>query len=735
MRNRKTDSNKGKAVRDWCYNGFLALFLLLALSGARAGELGKAEIARRFPPPVQVGDKLTTVPAWPLTSELTPDAGPLGYVFESIDLAPIPGFEGTPFNLLIAIDARGNFTAVEVLRQHEPVFLSGLGEGPLQAFVRQYEGHNLKQAISISNPYGGRHQPTAGGGRVVLDGVTKATASIHVVNQTVLSAALAVARAQLDLAIPGRTAPAAQVRSELFAAKDFAALLQAGEIVHQRWSNAEIEALFAGSDGAALDAVGNADPAGEFIDLYLAYLNAPTLGRALLGDAAYGDLMRRLEPGQSAYWLAASGRQGLLEADFVRGTTPARLTLSQDGAPLEARDADLDFPPPPGAPPFNSLLILKTPAFAALDPGRGVNLKLEVVREKGQVYPTVFRQNLSLDYTPPAGYFIWPPTPLPEWLVAWQAHWPDLALIGVALAGLSVVLWRPRWLAMERRRLQIFRLGFLAFTLVFIGWHAQGQLSIVQLTGAVKTLRAGQGLGSFLFDPVSLLLIAFTLLSFFIWGRGTFCGWLCPFGALQEFVGLAARRLKIRKRHLPPRLEARLEQGRYALLGGLLLAALLAPHWAEKLVELEPFKTAITLGFDRSWPYLAWAIGLLLLNVFYSKFFCRFICPLGAAITLGGRLRRWDWLVRREECGQPCQTCHSRCEYGAIARDGRILYEHCFQCLDCVGIYHDAQRCAPLIFRARTGRAFPAPHRPAKATPGIRPTSAQSAALRGDTPP
>jgi len=119
---------------------------------------------------------------------------------------------------------------------------------------------------------------------------------------------------------------------------------------------------------------------------------------------------------------------------------------------------------------------------------------------------------------------------------------------------------------------------------------------------------------------------------------------------------------------------------------------------------VEPFKTAITVGFDRSWPFVLYAVGLLLLGGLYYKFFCRFLCPLGAAITLGGKLRRWTWLPRRVECGQPCQTCRHRCHYDAIHRDGAIDYDRCFQCLDCVGIYHDENRCAPLLLEAKKGR-------------------------------
>lgn len=694
----------------------IGLALGLLASPATAGELSRAQVERRFPPPLHVQEKLADLAAWPLTSELEPEAGPVGYVFESIDLAPLPGFEGTPFNLLIAIDRKGNFLDVEVLHQHEPVFLGGLGEPPLRDFVKQYAGKNIAQTITISSSYSGaRNQQTGGGNLVVLDGVTKATASIRIVNQTILAAALAVARARLGFAAPGQHGPPAKARGELFERFDFAELLRRGMVQRRVVSNAVAEKLFAGSDGEGADEEGLAHPQDALVELYVAYLNPPSIGRSLLGEAQWTALRSmlhgKLEEGQHLLWIASAGRYSMLDERFVPGSPPQRLALRQDRLNLELRDFDFELTAPVGAPPLNASRLYSVYAEAGLDPGRPFAIDLTLIRAKGMMLPRITRQNVSLDYATPAALLAYPPSPPPEWLLAWQARWLDLAIIGAALLLLSSVLARPRWLSLSARRLARFRWAFLAFTLVYLGWYAQGQLSIVQLTGTVKTLRAGQGLASFLYDPVSLLLIAFTLLSLLIWGRGTFCGWLCPFGALQEFVAAAVHRLPARLR--PPQVPRKWQQStgrrlahlRYVLLAALLLAALLWPTLAEKLVEAEPFKTAITIGFDRPWPYVAYAVLLLLAGASYYKLFCRLLCPLGAALTLGGKLRRWHWLPRRAECGQPCQTCRSRCNYDAIERDGAIRYDDCFQCLDCVGIYHDEQRCAPLLLWHKKGRS------------------------------
>jgi polyferredoxin len=75
-------------------------------------------------------------------------------------------------------------------------------------------------------------------------------------------------------------------------------------------------------------------------------------------------------------------------------------------------------------------------------------------------------------------------------------------------------------------------------------------------------------------------------------------------------------------------------------------------------------------------------------------------------MSLGGRLRRWNWLPRRAECGKPCQRCKVVCEYDAIEPNGEIRYDACFQCLDCVGIYHDDRRCVPIMIYDKRGKTL-----------------------------
>jgi NosR/NirI family nitrous oxide reductase transcriptional regulator len=672
----------------------------LAAGIAHAGTLTKAALQQRFPSPLIVGERDAQLPVWPLLRQDGTATPLVGYAFESIDLAPIPGFSGTPVDLLVLLDAKGTFADVQVLSQHEPVFVDGLGPEPLTHFVEQYRGLSLRQNIKIGSNTNRAEQ--RGSANVYIDGVAKATASVRIVNQSLLAAALRVARARLGFAQGRDPDQLARVRRDTYRPMDWTALEKAGLVAHLRVTRAQVDRAFSGS--GVEDAAPGA-PDDPFTELCVTPLSSPLVGRNLLGEAGWSHLQGRLEDGDHALLAISRGPWSFVGDNFVRGAVPDRLVLKQGALPIEMRDLDLDDPLAlPSELRGADAKVLRVIGPAGLDPAQAMDLRLHVVREKGLIYPERIVREFTLSYRLPDDQVLLPAAADKSWPGIWRSRARELAVLAVALGVLSVVLAKPRWLVADTRRLAAFRTGYLVFTLVFVGWFAQGQLSVVNLTAAVQAVVAGRGLGFFLYDPMTVVLWVFVAISLVAWGRGTFCGWLCPFGALQELVGQLTRALGLKPRRVHPRIDARLKRVKYGLLAGIVgLAACgeAASAWTDRAVEVEPFKTAITLAFVRSWPFVAWAVALVASSAFVFKGFCRYLCPLGAGLAILGRLRRFDWIARRAECGTPCQSCRHHCDYQAIAPAGHVAYEECFQCLECVAIHASDERCAPLIQHKR----------------------------------
>lgn len=670
---------------------------LLWLLPAQAGTLGRAGMEKNFPPPLVVGERDDRIPVWPILKQEAGSYEVIAYAFESIDFARIPGFGGTAPNLLIALAPDGTFRDAKVITHHEPVFLEGLGSEPLFAFVEQYVGLSARQPIRVGRP---NARAAGAAPATTVDGISMATASTRVINETMLTASLAVAREKLGF---GAVNSGLRVEAKPdFEPLTLAELEQRGWLKRWRVTPAEVDAAFAGT-GLSDPDPGPADEA--FADLAIAYLNVPTIGRTILGDAAYARLMREIGPGGHAVMVVSSGRWSPLPEDFVLGSVPDRLTLQQGGLTVNARDAAWerrDLAPDLPAGPWT---ILKIGDAAGFDPSAPWSLSVKVTRERGQIFPEKVAREIATEYRLPPDLFTREvPDAGPSWIDSWRARGVELGIIAAALALLVPVLSRQEALVARPQAFSLFRLGFLAFTLGFIGWYAQAQLSIVTLVGAARAAFHTGDFGFLLYDPPSLLIWAFVLVTLVIWGRGTFCGWLCPFGALQEFAAWLARPLRIRQITVPPRLDRALRQVKYVGLAAILGAAILGSPLADSLSEIEPFKTSITLYFVRSLPFVLYALGLIVLNLFVYKGFCRYLCPLGASLAVAGRLRLLDWIPRRAECGSPCQLCKVRCRYGAIAPSGRIDYPECFQCMDCVTIIHDPTQCVPQVLAAKRGK-------------------------------
>ncbi|MDO6585421.1 4Fe-4S binding protein [Salipiger sp. 1_MG-2023] len=689
----------------------LALLLGLAALSARADPMDRAAMERFVYAPYGLGEPVNDKGVWEL---LNSGGGLAGYAFETALMAPLPGFSGAPINVFVMLDLEGAIRDVKLISHNEPIFVSGLGEAPFRGFLEQYAGRSISETMVVGSAYG---SAADGSGLVYLDGVTKATASVRIAHESIMAAAREVAREKLAGVSSG---PPARPDPDYDEPLGWDALVDQGIATHHLTSNAAVDALFAGTIWADDDPAASEAPDAPYLDLWVIDIGPPSIARAVLSPDTLGELQRFLDisPDEEPLLLIESGRHGLVSEDFVRNTAPDRLAAEQDGLPIALRDADLLVELAAGLPDAlqdGTAMILRTDRRLGFDPSREWTLKVEAVRAHGMFQPEIGRQEILVSAQTPERFFLKPQVvqTLPPWREAIRGRQTDLLLLCGFLVVLLIAVGPLQKHIARRPVLTPLRLGLLAVMTGFVGFWGQGQLSIVTPLGVLRTALEGGSFAFLLYDPFSLLVWLAAGAGFVLWGRGFFCGWLCPFGALQEFAAHLGRRLRLPQIDPTPRWDRRLKGLKYVVLAGMVATVFLAPGKIDTVAEIEPFKTAITTYFQRAWPYVLWAAGLLALSMVLFKGFCRYLCPLGALMAIGGLLRRRDWIARRKGCGAPCQLCRVRCRYGAIEKSGKIAYSECFQCLDCVQIYADPKQCVPLVLTARKGRPV-APLEPAE---------------------
>lgn len=671
---------------------FFCCLLLSINSSAALTQQGETVARAIFPKLTRIGEM-----------QPNPDVTPvyqldqlLGYVYETNDLTDLPGFSGERINLLVGLDVQGAFAGLQVLNHHEPIFMHGLGEGPMHQFVDQYRGRSVTDRIIIDSRYVGSEENN---GTVYIDGVTKATVSVLVINDTVQASAMAVARAKLEGF--SQSAPAV-ARMSLMNDYSWEQLLQQGLV--KRW-------LLSSSDlnnNLPQDISLYSDPELEqaiesesFSSLYYAYLNVPSIGRNLLGDAEFERLMAVLRPGEHALLVAADEGYSFVGPEFRRGTVPSRLGLQQNGLPIDIRDLDFvddaeSFVPAQGVslPRFH---IFRIKAQSGFDPSQlmALQLNLDLVRN----HLIQDKVSFSDSYVLPELYFDKPEqsevaAPQPLWQRLWQGRWLEIVLLSLLLVVVTLVFVYQHRLSARAVLFSRLRWSLLLISLLFVGIYSQGQLSVVNIYTLMLALINGFDIEVFLLDPVIFILWSYVFVTLFLWGRGVFCGWLCPFGVMQEMLSKVTALIGIKQLKLSPLQHRILQKLKYIILAGLLVTAYFSLSLAEQLAEVEPFKTAVTLAFVRSWPFVLYAIGLLVAGLFVHKFFCRYLCPLGAGLAILGRFSLFRWLDRRKECGSPCQLCKVRCGIDSINRDGSIDYDECIQCMECIVILNNPNSCA-----------------------------------------
>ncbi len=642
----------------------------------------------------------------------------LGYAFLNADVVNATGYSGKPIVIMVGIDVKGIIRGGKLLEHHEPIVLVGIPEAKVRSFIDGYAGINVLEMVGKAAD------------RPPVDLISGATVSTIVIGETMVRSALKVARSR---GLGGTTAkiaatPTRHIETQLTAVEDWSSLIANGAVRNLRLSISDVNRAFERSGNALAAArpeVGKDDE--TFIDMYLAEVSVPAIGRSLLGDGEYANLITRLKPGQTALLIAASGLYSFRGTGFVRGGIFDRIQLIQGEDSILFHDHDykrLGGLNALGAPNFDEIGLYIVPTateFNSVEPWR---VQLLVQRQIAALQRAFI--TFDAEYTVPDRYLnITKVAPKPLALVIargveasevaldsgdvplWQRLWLGRAVeIGVLTGMLLIitVLYFLQNLFVLRPKLhRVLRLGFLTFTLLWLGWGVTAQLSVVNVLTLINSLISGFSWNTFLLDPLIFVLWCGTAAALLLWGRGVFCGWLCPFGALQELLNQLGRRFKVPQIKVPWSLHERLWAIKYLVFLALLGLSLDSLGLAERAAEVEPFKTAIILHFQRDWPYVLFALALLVAGLFIERFYCRYLCPLGAALAIPARLRVFDWLRRHKECGSPCQRCAHECLVGAIHPEGQINPNECIQCMGCQVLYWHELNC-PVMTQRRLKR-------------------------------
>ena len=222
------------------------------------------------------------------------------------------------------------------------------------------------------------------------------------------------------------------------------------------------------------------------------------------------------------------------------------------------------------------------------------------------------------------------------------------------------------------------KLVTLALVVIYFGFVKSQLISIVNVFALLDW-----NFPIFRYSVAWYFLAAFTVISTILFGR-LYCGRLCAFGALTQLMDHIVPAKW--RRDLPPRLDRRAAMIKYVVLGGA-VAYFLVTRDRSIYRYIEPFWM---FGFHATWP-LWIALGLLLTaTIFVRNLYCRYLCPVGAALGVLSnltvfRIKRW------KECNT-CKICEKACEWGAI-RGPKIVASECVRCDDCERLYMDKQKC------------------------------------------
>jgi Na+-translocating ferredoxin:NAD+ oxidoreductase RnfG subunit/ferredoxin len=590
-----------------------------------------------FPGAVEFSDKSGNPPV--IRAYTQNEAGEqvlAGYLFETADLPPEEVGYSAPINVLVGMRLDGVITSIQVLFYRES-YKSIRGDFlATERFPNQFDNKKLTDGFRVGRD---------------VDGVSRATLTSWAVSRGIRNAGRRVAAAYMN--------DSALVSG---AAADAIALNSYGE---KTWNQLKDE-------GFVVDFT-IPQPDNTVLELDLAFMGHDGLGELIVGVDDYSIADREASNRVSDGNLFLIG----IDGDAKRPFRQERLAVEQDGVRYVTSRNRFVY-----AGSADSGLIAEQVRFAGavvLDPAIDLSKPFAVLYDDSETRGD-FENYLQTEYQVPAlALALSRGEPIPqEYLpnpgtdfstleedgalgslindAPWLEVFAMLVLLALVMTSFLKKNAKLRWVT-------------LAYTLLYLGFFDGGFVSVSHITNGIK-----QGPALFLNDLPLLLIIVFTIVTTLFWGR-VFCSSLCPFGALQDFI----------TRFVPKKLELKVPQKihdaalyfKYAVLF-FLVAMTLAYSELSLFQYFEPFGTI----FYYSQSLLLWAILLIFLvgATLVPRFYCRYACPLGAALGVMSFISPFK-IKRVEQC-QVCKVCEHACPTGAI-RGPDIDFKECVRCDVC----------------------------------------------------